>query len=48
MSRPDEILTHAVLKDSEQSVVMPETIWLYGQPLSGERQQAVSGNVLDH
>ena len=37
-----------MVRDSKQSVAMPWTTQPSGQALSGERQQAVSGNALDH
>ena len=37
-----------MVRDNRQSVAMPWTTRLSGQALSGERQQAVSGNALDH
>ena len=37
-----------MVRDSKQSVVMPWTTRPSGQALSGERQQAVSGNALNH
>ena len=38
----------AVVTDSKQSVAIPTATQPSGQTLSGERQQAVSGNTLDH
>ena len=38
----------SVVRDSKQSVAMPKITQPPGQAHSGERQQAVSGNTLDH